>query len=64
MNEISVELNGVLHEASYEVIGDTLIVFLPDGSQRQTTLNGNLKPKTTAIHHLRAFAHSKISPLK
>jgi hypothetical protein len=57
--EISFSHGGVTHTGSYNVEGDELIVYLPDGSQRATTLRG-LDPKTAALAHLRAFVlHSK-----
>lgn len=57
--EISFEHGGVKYTSSYYVEGDELIVYLPDGSQRTTTLRG-LDPETAALTHLRAFVlHSK-----
>lgn len=57
--EISFNHGGVTHAGSYNVEGDELIVYLPDCSQRTTTLRG-LDPITTALTHLRAFVrHSK-----
>ena len=57
--EISFNHGGVTHTGSYNVEGDELIVYLPDGSQRATTLRG-LDPETAALTHLRAFVlHSK-----
>ncbi|MBK5548547.1 hypothetical protein JFT85_27700 [Pseudomonas sp. TH04] len=52
--EISFNHGGVTHTGSYNVEGDELIVNLPDGSQRATTLRG-LGPETAALTHLRAF---------
>lgn len=37
---ISVVVDGVEYSASYDVLGDTLVVTLPDGSQRETELRG------------------------
>ena len=58
MHEISLEIDGVLYEASYELFDDTLVVTFPDGNQRQTELRG-LKPEIAALTHLRAYAPSK-----
>jgi hypothetical protein len=55
MNEISLEVNGILYEASYEICGETLVVTLPDGSQKQSELRG-LKPEQAAKTHLRSYA--------
>ena len=60
MNEISLEVNGILYEASYEIFGDTLIVTLPDGSQKQSELRG-LKPEQAAMTHLRSYGQ-KFNP--
>ncbi|WP_279461363.1 hypothetical protein [Aeromonas dhakensis] len=37
---LSVVVEGVEYSANYEVFGDTLVVTLPDGSQRKTELRG------------------------
>ncbi|KAB0532946.1 MULTISPECIES: hypothetical protein [Pseudomonas] len=61
--EISFEHEGTIYTCSYLVQGDDLIVYLPDGSQRETTLRG-LGPETTALNHLRGFVlHSKKASL-
>ena len=59
MHEISLEINGILYAASYDVFDDTLNVTLPDGSQRQTELRG-LKHETAALTHLRAYVLHEI----
>lgn len=57
--EVSFEHEGTRYTSSYCVQGDDLIVYLPDGSQRTTTLRG-LDPETAALTHLRGFVlHSK-----
>jgi hypothetical protein len=57
--EISFEHQGKTYTGTYSVHGDELIVYLPDGSQRATTLRG-LDPETAALTHLRGFVlHSK-----
>jgi hypothetical protein len=56
MNEkISLEYNGKLYEAEYLVIGDTLTVYLPDGSMGSTELR-SLNPESAAKTHLRSYA--------
>lgn len=55
MTEITFEYGGTTHIAEYEVIGDTLTVFLADGSTRETVLRG-LNPESAAMTHLRSFA--------
>ena len=49
MIEISVTHNDVTYLATYEVVGDTLVVSLPDGSIRHTELRG-LHPESAAVH--------------
>lgn len=57
--EISFEHEGTMYTGTYSVHGDELIVYLPDGSQRATTLRG-LDPEMAALTHLRGFLlHSK-----
>ena len=57
--EISFEHEGTTYTGTYSVHGDELIVYLPDGSQRTTTLRG-LDPEMAALTHLRGFAlHSQ-----
>lgn len=53
-DEITLEMDGVEHTASYTVFNDTLTVSLPDGSQRSTELRG-LSPVSAARVHLRAY---------
>jgi hypothetical protein len=52
--EISIEQNGETITASYTVIGDTLHVYLPDGSTRTTELRG-LKCESSAMMHLKMY---------
>jgi len=54
--EITLEHNGKKITATYSVIGDTLTVYLPDGSFRRTELRG-LDPKAAAKPHLRGYAN-------
>lgn len=57
--EISFEHEGAMYASTYYVQGDDLIVYLPDGSQRTTTLRG-LDPEMAALTHLRGFVlHSQ-----
>lgn len=57
--EISFEHEGTTYTGTYSVHGDELVVYLPDGSQRTTTLRG-LDPKMAALIHLRGFVlHSQ-----
>ncbi|WP_186828407.1 hypothetical protein [Pseudomonas chlororaphis] len=57
--EISFEHEGVIYTSSYLVQGDNLTVYLPDGSDRATTLRG-LDPEMATLIHLRAFVlHSQ-----
>ncbi|OZY48585.1 hypothetical protein [Pseudomonas lundensis] len=52
--EVSFEHEGTTYTGTYSVQGDELIVYLPDGSQRATTLRG-LDPEMAALSHLRGF---------
>lgn len=57
--EISFEHEGTTYTGNYSVHGDELIVYLPDGSQRATTLRG-LDAEMAALTHLRGFVlHSQ-----
>lgn len=57
--EISFEHEGTTYTGTYSVHGDELIVSLPDGSQRETTLRG-LDAELAALTHLRGFVlHSQ-----
>lgn len=57
--EISFEHEGTTYTGTYSVHGDDLIVYLPDGSQRATTLRG-LDPEMAALAHLRGYVlHSQ-----
>ncbi|MGL6461812.1 hypothetical protein ACSZNG_23455, partial [Aeromonas hydrophila] len=47
---VSVVVEGVEYSASYEVFGDTLVVTLPDGSQRETELRGINIEQCCRIH--------------
>lgn len=53
---IDLEYNGQTHSADYHVHGDVLTVFLPDGDQRSTVLNG-LDPEMAAMVHLRSYVN-------
>ncbi len=55
---ISIEENGVKYTAEYAIFNDTLIVYLPDGSTRETELKG-LKPESAARVHLLSFVKSQ-----
>jgi hypothetical protein len=57
MNEISIEKNGVLYTAYYEIFDDTLVVTLPDGSQREIELR-MLKPESAVMAHLRSYVNN------
>jgi len=52
--EISIEHEGVNYKAEYEVFEDTLVVYLPDNTTRETELRG-LKPESAAKVHLRGY---------
>lgn len=52
--EITLEHEGKSYLASYILLGDELTVYLPDGSQRSTTLRG-LLPEHAAMPHLRSY---------
>lgn len=56
MEEIDIVKNEIHYSATYEVIDDLLVVYLPDNSIRQTELRG-LSPEHAALAHLRAFAN-------
>lgn len=57
--EISFEHEGIMYTCTYHVQGDDLIVYLPDGTQRTSTLRG-LDPEMAAQTHLRGFVlHSQ-----
>lgn len=55
MTEITLTENGKDYRAEYEIFDDMLVVYLPDGSTKQTILRG-LKPNLAAMTHLRSFA--------
>nr|AAG34726.1 unknown [Vibrio mimicus] len=52
---VSIEHNGEIITATYTVNGDTLEVYLPDGSSRSTELRG-LSPESAAKIHLKVYA--------
>ncbi|POG02223.1 hypothetical protein BGP82_12810 [Pseudomonas putida] len=56
MDEISIERNGVTYTAEFEVFGDTLAVFLPNGECRSTVLRG-LSPEAAARPHLVSYVN-------
>ncbi|WP_448680580.1 hypothetical protein [Pseudomonas nicosulfuronedens] len=58
-DEITLEHEGQTYSASYIQVGDELLTYLPDGSERRTILRG-LNPEHAATTHLRAY----ISTLK
>lgn len=53
--EVSLEYKEKLYTAEYSVIGDTLTIYLPDGSVQSTELRG-LDRESTAKTHLRSYA--------
>lgn len=55
--EITLEHEGETYSASYIQIGDELLTYLPDGSERRTDLRG-LKPEHAAATHLRGYISS------
>lgn len=57
-NEYSVVYNERVYTAEYLVSEDTLTVFLPDGSIRETELRG-LNPETAVRTHLWAYLKSE-----
>ncbi|CAD6872675.1 hypothetical protein [Methylomonas fluvii] len=57
-DEITIEHQGKSYSAEFVVHGDTLIMFLPDGSQKETELRG-LKPEFAAKTHLRSYISNK-----
>ena len=54
-NTLEIELNGKTYKAQYEVFDDDLVVYLPDGTTRETWLRG-LIPKSAARTHLVSYA--------
>ena len=52
--EISFDHEGTTYSCTYNVQGDELVVYLPDGSHRITNLRG-LDPGMAALTHLRGF---------
>lgn len=62
-NTMSVVVDGAEYSASYEVLGDTLVVTLPDGSQRETELRGaNIEQSCRT--HLNSYVKRKNDELK
>ena len=55
--EITLEHEGETYSASYIQIGDELLTYLPDGSERRTILRG-LNPEHAALTHLRGYIHA------
>lgn len=53
-HEINFEHKEQIYTGVYSVEGNDLTVYLPDGTQRTTTLRG-LDPEQAAMTHLRAF---------
>jgi hypothetical protein len=56
MTEITLTENRKDYRAEYEIFDDMLVVYLPDGTTRQTFLSGGIKPHIAAMTHLRSFA--------
>nr|WP_146219665.1 hypothetical protein [Pseudomonas sp. RW407] len=54
MEEVTLEHEGKTYSATYVQVDDDLIVCLPDGSERCTTLRG-LNPEQAAKSHLRGY---------
>lgn len=61
MDEIVLEKDGVCYTAEYEVHGEELSVYLPNGECRRTTLNG-LMAESAALTHLRSYLKSITLP--
>jgi len=57
--DITLEHEGETFTASYIVIGDELLTYLPDGSERRTDLRG-LNPEHAAETHLRGYIHNQL----
>jgi hypothetical protein len=56
-DELTIDIDGVEHTATFTVFNDTLTVLLPDGSQCSTELRG-LNPISAARVHLRSYIGS------
>lgn len=54
MSELVYEYESVKYTATYQVIDDELIVYLPNGEERRTMLRG-LTPELAAKTHLVAY---------
>lgn len=52
--EITLEHEGAQYTASYNVFGDTLTVYLPNGEARSTELRG-LGAESAAMVHLKSY---------
>lgn len=58
MHPIKFFCEGVTYEAEYDFVGDdSIIVYLPDGTTRETWLRG-LDPESAAKVHLKAYAQT------
>ncbi len=57
--EIIIEYEGITYSAEYSVSGDSLTVYLPDGTSRRTELRG-LKPESAARTHLMSYIKLKV----
>jgi hypothetical protein len=55
--EVTIEHEGTPYTATYLVVGDELIVYLPNGEPRATVLRG-LNPESAARQHLRSYIRS------
>ncbi|WP_256815408.1 MULTISPECIES: hypothetical protein [Pseudomonas] len=53
-DEVTLDYEGTTYSATYIVLGDTMTVYLPDGSTRQTILR-DLNPDHAAETHLRGY---------
>lgn len=52
--EVTLEHEGQTYLATYTQYGDELVTYLPDGSNRSTTLRG-LDAEQAATTHLRSY---------
>lgn len=58
---IELEYEGQIYSAYYIVSGDTVTLYLPDGTQRATVLNGGFKPESAVRPHLLSYARQASS---
>lgn len=57
VQQLSLAHEGISHTAEYEVCGDTLTVYLPNGETRTTELRG-LDAELAAVPHLQSYIKS------